>query len=125
MKIKAFKYLSPTPGGYACGECGTSGVRLYRDYETFMEHQRLLCTACAEKADSRGRKMDPEHPDQLGLMVAAVPTEDGTTFWGFASVPQAGVLWWRALPVNPPPRQGASSSPGTRGSSAGADSPLP
>jgi hypothetical protein len=100
--IPPFRYTGPTPPGYLCQRCKTSGVRLYRDYQTFLEHQRLLCTACAEKASSRARKVDPENPHQCGWMVAAVPTEDGATFWGFHSVPQAGVLWWDNLPVTPP-----------------------
>jgi hypothetical protein len=31
-------------------------------------------------------------------MVGAVPTEDGSTFWGFSSVPTDGVGWWESLP---------------------------
>lgn len=104
IDIKPFRYLSSAPDGYICGGCQASGVRLYREYQTFLNHQRLLCTRCAEQAGSEPRKVDPDHPDQIGWMVAAVPTEDGTTFWGYSSVPQAGVLWWRSLPVEPAPR---------------------
>jgi hypothetical protein len=94
-----FRYADEIPPEYHCEKCGAFKVRLYRDYQTFAEHTRLLCTACAERAGDEPRKVDPEHPDQIGWMVAAVPTENGTTFWGFTSVPDAGVKWWRGLPV--------------------------
>ena len=97
--LSPFKYEDEIPTEYRCGGCDAFGVRLYRDYQTFMAHQRLLCTACAETAGSEPREVDPVHPDQIGWMVAAVPTEDGSTFWGFTSVPDAGVKWWRNLPV--------------------------
>jgi hypothetical protein len=80
--LSPFKYADEIPAEYRCGGCGAFGVRLYREYQSFMEHQHLLCTACAEKAGDVPRKADPDHPDQLGGMVAAVPTEDGSTFWG-------------------------------------------
>jgi hypothetical protein len=31
-----------------------------------------------------------------------VPTPDLSTFWGYTSVPEEGVAWWRALPTFPP-----------------------
>jgi len=34
-----------------------------------------------------------------GSLVPAVPTEQADTFWGYSSVPIAGVAWWRALPT--------------------------
>jgi hypothetical protein len=37
--------------------------------------------------------------DQIGWRVPAVPTEDGTTFWGYTSVPLSGVHWWQRLPT--------------------------
>ena len=98
-RMTKFSYDGAPPPEYVCGECKASGVRLYRDYNTFADATRLLCTACAEQAGSTPRKVDPECPDQCGWMVAAVPTEDGSSFWGFSSVPWRGVYWWRSLPT--------------------------
>lgn len=95
--IDAFAYTSITPSGYVCETCGAHGVRLYREYQTFYDHTSLTCTGCTEKAE--GKTVDTKHPDSIGWRVAAVPTEDGTTFWGYTSVPQAGVEWWRRLPT--------------------------
>lgn len=40
--------------------------------------------------------------DTIGWRVPAVPTEEGDTFWGYTSVPDAGVQWWRRLPTRIP-----------------------
>lgn len=79
---------------YVCQACGASGVKLWRYYQTFLENQRLLCRRCAE-ADQANEL----EGDQIGWMVPAVPTEDGTTFWGYTSVPKDRVEWWKALPL--------------------------
>ncbi len=94
-----------TPQGYVCAECGAQGVRLYRDYNTMVSHQTLRCRKCArdqytstdlKRWESYKSPNDKEHC--IGGVVAAVPTEDGTTYWGYTSVSQAGVEWWDALP---------------------------
>jgi hypothetical protein len=104
IKICNFKYFNiSTPIGYNCQDCGVFGVRLYREYNTFMEHQHLRCRACAVKKQSKNdRKSDDlfssEKEHSIGWLVAAVPTEDGESFWGFTSVPDDGVKWWDNLP---------------------------
>ena len=94
--VDEFKYLDGrTPDGYECDDCGATGVRLYRDYNTFLENQHLRCRACAIK-DQEETPKSPEHC--IGWLIAAVPTEDGRTFWGYTSVPSDGVDWWNNLP---------------------------
>lgn len=92
--------------GYVCHKCRGSGVKLWREYNTSLDQQFLICAWCAGvSVDSDGRCADrlgmmtdqidvPKH----GLMVPAVPTEDGSAFWGYTSVPDGGVKWWRSLP---------------------------
>ena len=98
-----------TPPNYVCSECGASGIKLWRDYQTFLEHQSLLCAKCAAKEqkkdisdiDKDGRRKT-EHgirTDQIGWRVPAVPTEENDTYWGYCSVPSAGCEWWRRLPT--------------------------
>lgn len=105
--IEAFTYRSNvTPKGYVCGPCGARGVRLYREYSTFLDHQVLRCRACViVETGGPYYAGDPgyarEHEHQLGqsrTLVLAVPTEDGETFWGYSSIPDAGVEWWNRLP---------------------------
>lgn len=97
MNIQPFQYSSTTtPEGYAC-PCGATGVRLFREYQTFLEHQSLTCAACIEK--ETGREVT-RYDETANWKVAAVPTEDGSTFWGFSSVPKGGVDWWHRLPVH-------------------------
>lgn len=104
IEIKPFLYSDgKTPDGYVC-KCGASNVRLYREYQTFLNHQELSCTTCAIKEynETHHKPWDPESSDrssEIGWLVAAVPTEDGSTFWGYTSVPQDGVDWWDNLPV--------------------------
>ena len=95
--IKPFSYsIHNTPEGYICSECGATGVRLYRQYQTYASNISLKCRSCAIKENSKEPIIDNEH--SIGWLVAAVPTEDGETYWGFSSVPQIGVEWWNNLP---------------------------
>ena len=105
------------PLGYKCGKCGVSGVKLWRDYQTFLEHQRLLCSDCAVKdqeedyvvgadgkhadyvTDGDGKRTHCGRSDQIAWLVPAVPTEEGDTFWGYTSAPQPGCDWWGRLPT--------------------------
>lgn len=54
-----------TPPNYKCHECGVGGVKLWRDYQTFLEHQSLLCLKCA--CDEQGK--------------VRTPTENGDSFY--------------------------------------------
>ncbi len=117
MATDAFKYAGRfTPGGYACGQCSRHGCKLWRRYQTVLEHQSLFCAECAGKnqdhdvssLDDNGttpaehRAGFSSRHDSIGWLVPAVPTEDGETYWGYTSVPDAGVAWWRALPSRVP-----------------------
>jgi hypothetical protein len=96
------------PSRYHCGECGTLGVKLWRAYQTFLDHQALRCARCActeqnqepVRIDDAGKMwVGSYRGDQIGWFVPAVPTEDGETYWGYTSVPDAGVAWWKRLPL--------------------------
>lgn len=111
---------SVPPAQYHCGKCGVLGVKLWRDYNTFLDHQSLLCADCAcTEQNSRADKVFAVEPradggvevridageeyqdygDQIGWRIPAVPTADGSTFWGYTSVPADGVSWWKRLPL--------------------------
>lgn len=113
-----FSYSSrSTPKGYSCNECGATGCKLWREYNTFLVYQTLLCALCAGKSQKKdvsrinegGQTPDKILPnddyelwsDQIGGMVPAVPTEDGETYWGYTSVPEEGCVWWHGLPSLP------------------------
>ena len=105
MQIEPFSYSDKgTPNGYVCHDCQAKGVALFREYNTFADYLTLRCTACATKNQQKniealGRWADfCKSPHQIGHLVAAVPTEEGDTYWGYTSVPQAGVDWWNNLP---------------------------
>ena len=36
------------PKDYACGGCGATRVKLWREYQTAAKYSKLLCGACAE-----------------------------------------------------------------------------
>lgn len=108
MDIGPVDYAKAPPAAYMCSNCGVTGCKLWRQYQTFAEHIKLLCGPCAlvdQKEDgvidARGFKTGSHGrpSDSIGWLVPAVPTEDGNTFWGYTSVPQSGVDWWRALPL--------------------------
>lgn len=100
---------SSTPSSYTCGGCGKTGVKLWRDYQTFLDHQTLRCADCAAANQGKdistmqqsGSYQSPDGfpTDQIGWLVPAVPTEENDTFWGYTSVPAAGCEWWARLPI--------------------------
>lgn len=108
--MEAFSY-SRTPADYKCSKCGACKCKLWRQYQTFANHIELLCVDCAGKdqdkdvsdLDEKGRRLDGDFGriDQIGWLVPAVPTEDGTTYWGYCSVPPDGCEWWHGLPNRP------------------------
>lgn len=77
---------------YICCECNTHGVKLWRQYQTFLEHITLKCRACSEL--EQGRTLES---DVIGWRVPALPDDTGT-FWGYMSAPQECWDWWNALP---------------------------
>lgn len=99
---------------YACSKCGVHGVKLWRLYQSFATKCELMCGSCSlvdqgksgEIDDSGKRESDlgSDRTDQIGWRVPAVPTENGGMFWGYTSVPESGVKWWRALPTNREPK---------------------
>lgn len=106
--VGAIDYSSnKAPPKYKCSECGVSGVRLYREYQTFLNNSSLNCTKCAlerYKRSHNGEEFDFEGKDiahSIGWVIAAVPCEDGRHYWGYTSVPKEGVDWWERLPEKP------------------------
>ncbi len=110
-----------TPSNYTCSVCKAGECKLWRQYNTFANHVELMCAFCAGESEevdvssiNAGGMIistlfagcsnaadfahDPPRTDQIGNLVPAAPTEDGTTFWGYTSVPSDVVAWWKALP---------------------------
>lgn len=107
-----FKYDDlQVPITYRCSGCRAIGCKLWRDYQTFLNCQSLLCAVCAAKEqgkenietiDEKGKRQTEFGPtDQIGWRVPAVPTEENDTFWGYTSVPQSGCNWRARLPSLP------------------------
>lgn len=93
---------------YACSRCGVHGVRLFREGGIFLDDVRLLCCECGtidqEAVRDDETKAIEDRPDAptLGDLVAAIPAPPNT-FWGVASIPDAGWDWWTSLPSTPEP----------------------
>lgn len=112
MNLGAVNYTSASPpSGYRCTTCERHGCKLWREYQTCADYTELVCCDCAGKSqgedvgqidDDGMRPTEFGRTDQIGWRVPAVPTEDGTTFWGYTSVPLAGCEWWRKLPTRAP-----------------------
>lgn len=100
---------APPPPGYRCLLCGASGVRLWREYNCIATAITLHCFDCAilknggtekQYRFERGEHYTPDDSEIAGL-VAAIPTAEGDTFWGYSSVPAEGCVWWRSLSPRP------------------------
>lgn len=90
------------PESYRCGKCGLYGVKLWRLYQTFLDGQELTCVRCTEAAEGRPCPLGSGGGDQIGGRVPAVPTPDGASYWGYTSVPDHAVAWWKSLPLCSP-----------------------
>jgi hypothetical protein len=111
--MKGISYASgAAPDAYRCGKCGAHGVKLWREYQTISP--KLLCVACAEQDQGRRLETGPGACDQIGWYVPAVPDEEGAGFWGYTSVPSAGVAWWKGLPMALPLPQAKPAPERTR-----------
>lgn len=82
-----------TPANYVCRDCGARGVKLWRDYQTFMDQQSLLCLVCACREQGKVR----------------TPTEDGTSLYTdevrhWFRTAQTRTGWWQGYDpkVGPP-----------------------
>ena len=110
-----FTYVSgEVPETYKCQICGATHVKLWRQYQTSVECNTLICASCLSKMHKEkgftpkfvptkygGRwtnRYGQQRSDSIGSYVPAVPTEENDTFWGYTSVPQAGCQWWNGLP---------------------------
>ena len=67
IKMAGFKYkYGKTPKGYQCG-CGATGIKLWREWNTFMDYQVFYCLACINKKAANGK--------------VYTPTEDGKSLY--------------------------------------------
>lgn len=95
-----------------CGDCGAKNCKMWREYQTFANHTKILCGPCALKDQEKEGPIDADGKigsdfgkcDQIGWLVPAVPDVEGHGFWGYTSVPSDGVGWWKALPSYPEAR---------------------
>ena len=105
-----FSYVkNEIPQDYSCSNCGKHGIKLWRQYQTFACNIDLLCCDYDARNQKKkckfsedGKHFDKEVEmsiDQIGWLVPAVSTEENDTFWGYTSVPQDGVNWWKSLPL--------------------------
>jgi len=69
---------------YVCEKCKISGCKLWRGYNK-NGSVGILCILCKEN----NKKYIP-----------AVPvSKKGGGYWGYTSIPQKSIKWWKQLPV--------------------------
>lgn len=86
------------PPGYRCAECKVTGVKLWRQGNTFGPITDLLCVDCVEKRE--GVTVDLSRRVCCGSHVLAIPTlRSPGEWWGHLTVPAEGLAWWNALPL--------------------------
>lgn len=113
--MQAVSYATNTaPPAYRCTGCGATGVKLWR-----LPHganDLLNCVDClCKRKDLDGDPITPGsvsgegsredrygRSDQIAGLLPAVPDEEGVSYWSYSSVPEAGVKWWKALPLRMP-----------------------
>lgn len=84
---------------YKCSVCGISGIKLWREV-AFCLPVDLFCIEYGKKnqnlPDWNWMNQWNTRSDQLGNLLPAVPTEDGS-YWGYTSVPSNDCRWWHQL----------------------------
>lgn len=98
--MKADYSQAGTPPEYVCGECGATGVKLWRPMNVL--NPDLTCANCMQ-ANGMTTNDIGEWFGPLGVMLPAIPSEDGTGFWGHGKIPARGARWWQNLPNVPKP----------------------
>lgn len=54
MNLGAIDYASSVaPRLYRCDTCGAHGCKLWREYQTFLDHQTLECCDCAAQSQKK------------------------------------------------------------------------
>lgn len=100
---------------YQCSSCSVDGMKLWRPIHGL---SGWLCARCATDIE-RSRLQDETDRhllsiwpfdtdgnftfsagDQLGDMLPAVPTVDGSEVYGYGSVPEERARWWHAMPTH-------------------------
>lgn len=102
-----FYHTNEVPDFYKCSVCGAKGLKLWRQYNTCTDYLELMCAPCTcanqgveDNVDARGDHQAEYGPScSIGWLVPAIPCEDSDTYWGYTSVPELGVQWWRRLPT--------------------------
>ena len=100
--------LKKAPADYQCGNCGATGLKLWRaEYLTCTPW--LLCADCACQDQGKTNTFDEEglrtcdvggRTDRVGWYVPAVPLEGNVAgYYDYSSVLPAGVTWWKQLPL--------------------------
>lgn len=89
-----------TPDDYVCDGCRATGVKLWRLPHDAGKH---LCASCSMQDQQCVGGVGPDGKmgggDKIGDMMPAVPTPNNDTFWGYSSVPDEAVAWWKRLPL--------------------------
>lgn len=97
------------PDDYVCSGCKAKGCKLWR-HTDYVGPIPLFCATCVEREtrrsfptlDATGRHQSKYGwTDQLGPFLPAVPDEEEIGYYGYTSVPDEAVAWWRALPTRP------------------------
>ena len=112
IRMAPCDYNGGAPDGYQCDKCGAKGVKLWRDYNTFLEHQELACAACLRAyAASQGRHGEV---DSEGMW--SKPGEDSryksdSFCWRVPAVPPPVRLHVLGIRVGPARRRGLVEAP--------------
>lgn len=115
--IETFSYdvRVNVPSNYKCSVCSATGCKMWR-----VAHDNVpFCVDCGitrekkartlqsefrrDDVDAEGRTYtDGRRTDALGYLIPYVPcATNSAETWGYTSVPNEGVRWWRCLPTWP------------------------
>ena len=105
--VAPFKYLTSegyfnlkTPAGYSCDCCGLSRVRLFRLPHGATCHRTGFELWCLRCGMFRTEKTFPSHSgDSPSDLLPAIPTEDGSAYWGVGNAPADAYRWWALQPL--------------------------
>jgi hypothetical protein len=97
-------------------QCGAGDSKLWREYNANPKQTELYCAKCAKEKTGETAVIRPDGShdttngrttNKIAELIPAIPTAEGTAFWGIKGVPARLTRWWESRPLEKGGRPGS------------------